>query len=302
MVPDPMVAPAAADPPAEPEPEAPRRPRDNSVYVGSVSALGSAQRAAVEDFLAASDRLARAQAAGNNITVALAPPSKRTDRKGRSETAAWRLVNRAAELAVGRAAAGVTSVQLTEAAVEEAQADLDRAIAELQRVARGDPMITALLTGRPPGGDGFGGRIASAQAGQGNPPTLTGLVSYPVPFAPIVSRFGYRIDPFSGDVDFHPGLDIAASQGTPILAAAAGTVLVAGDSGGYGNAVVLDNGNSIATLYGHMVSVAVSPGQQVAAGDVIGYVGSTGMSTGPHLHFEVRLHGVAVDPLPMLTD
>jgi murein DD-endopeptidase MepM/ murein hydrolase activator NlpD len=104
----------------------------------------------------------------------------------------------------------------------------------------------------------------------------------------------------SGNVGFHPGIDISAPQGTPIRASAAGTVVVAGSEGGYGNAVILDHGDSLSTLYGHMVSVGVKPGQQVAAGDVIGFVGSTGISTGPHVHFEVRVHGVTVDPLPTL--
>src|SRR5262249_22115648 len=122
-----------------------------------------------------------------------------------------------------------------------------------------------------------------------------------IPGAPIVSAYGFRIDPLNpGTVGFHPGIDISAVQGTPIHAAAAATVISAGDEGGYGNAVILDHGDSVATLYGHMVSVAVKAGQHVEEGDVIGYVGSTGNSTGPHLHFEVRIHGVTVDPLATL--
>jgi murein DD-endopeptidase MepM/ murein hydrolase activator NlpD len=122
----------------------------------------------------------------------------------------------------------------------------------------------------------------------------------PVENAPLASRFGFRIDPLSGNVGFHPGIDISATQGTPIRASAAGKVMIAGNEGGYGNAVVLDHGNSLSTLYGHMTRVAVAPGQQVEAGDIIGFVGSTGISTGPHVHFEVRVHGVTVDPLPTL--
>ena len=166
------------------------------------------------------------------------------------------------------------------------------------RVANGDPLITALLTGKPPAGDTLAQRIAAAQANQGNPPALEALFDYPIPRALLVSVYGFRVDPLSGNVGFHPGIDISAAHGTPILASAAGTVVSAGSEGGYGNAVILDHGDSLATLYGHMVSVAVVPGQLVAAGEVIGYVGSTGRSTGPHLHFEVRIHGVTVDPLP----
>ena len=128
------------------------------------------------------------------------------------------------------------------------------------------------------------------------------MFDVPIKDAPLASRYGFRIDPLSGNVGFHPGIDISATQGTPIHAVAAGTVLIAADEGGYGNAVVLDHGNSMSTLYGHMVRVAVSPGQHVDVGDVIGFVGSTGLSTGPHLHFEVRVHGVTIDPLPTLKD
>jgi murein DD-endopeptidase MepM/ murein hydrolase activator NlpD len=121
----------------------------------------------------------------------------------------------------------------------------------------------------------------------------------PVPGA-IVSGFGYRTDPLGGGTGFHAGVDMAASMGTPIRACRAGKVVTAGSQGGYGNAVVLDHGGGMGTLYGHQSSIAVVPGQTVAAGSIIGYVGSTGRSTGPHLHFEVRLGGTPVDPVPYL--
>jgi len=95
----------------------------------------------------------------------------------------------------------------------------------------------------------------------------------------------------------HEGIDIAAAYGTRILAAAAGRVSQAGWDGGYGLAVMIDHGYGLQTRYGHMSRIAVSVGQQVRRGDLLGYVGSTGLSTGPHLHYEVRVHGRAVDPL-----
>ena len=98
----------------------------------------------------------------------------------------------------------------------------------------------------------------------------------------------------------HTGIDIGAPSGAPIVAAAAGTVLVAGWEEGYGNTVVIDHGGGIATLYGHQSSIAVAVGQSVTRGQVIGAVGSTGHSTGPHLHFEVRVNGSPVDPLGYL--
>ena len=102
--------------------------------------------------------------------------------------------------------------------------------------------------------------------------------------------------PILGVMKFHAGEDIGAPSGTPILAADSGTVILAGVNGGYGNCVMISHGNGRVTLYGHMSSIAVSNGASVTQGDVIGYVGSTGLSTGPHLHFEVRVDGATTDP------
>jgi murein DD-endopeptidase MepM/ murein hydrolase activator NlpD len=98
----------------------------------------------------------------------------------------------------------------------------------------------------------------------------------------------------------HEGIDIAVPSGTPVVASAGGTIVVAGWMGGYGNLVVVDHGGGIATAYGHNTSVAVGVGQSVGQGQVIAYSGSTGHSTGPHVHFEVRVNGAAVDPLGYL--
>ena len=98
----------------------------------------------------------------------------------------------------------------------------------------------------------------------------------------------------------HPGIDIGAEMGAPIHAAASGRVILAGYSGGYGNLIVIDHGNGLATAYAHQSRLGASVGQEVSQGDVIGYVGSTGFSTGPHLHFEVRVNGLPVDPMGYL--
>ena len=98
----------------------------------------------------------------------------------------------------------------------------------------------------------------------------------------------------------HPGIDIGAGMGASIHAAAPGRVIVAGYSGGYGNLIVIDHGNGLATAYAHQSRLGVSVGQEVSQGQVIGYVGSTGFSTGPHLHFEVRVNGSPVDPMGYL--
>ena len=116
----------------------------------------------------------------------------------------------------------------------------------------------------------------------------------------VTSGFGYRVHPIYGTRRLHQGIDVSGGSGTPIAAAKGGTVLSAGWRGGYGNAVVLSHGDGVTTLYAHQSSMNVSSGDQVSRGDIIGWVGSTGASTGPHLHFEVRINGSAVDPRPYL--
>lgn len=113
----------------------------------------------------------------------------------------------------------------------------------------------------------------------------------------ITSGFGPRVDPVYGTDGFHKGIDIAAATGTPVVAAADGRVVYAGWCGGYGIAVFIWHGDGKETRYAHLSGTAVRQGTVVKAGDIIGYVGSTGKSTGPHLHFEVRVGGKAVNPI-----
>jgi murein DD-endopeptidase MepM/ murein hydrolase activator NlpD len=113
---------------------------------------------------------------------------------------------------------------------------------------------------------------------------------------PVSSGFGRRLDPLTGEERFHTGLDLRAAEGTAITAAAPGVVRSAGPRGGYGNAVEIDHGGGVTTLYAHASSLAVKVGDQVAEGDMVGRIGQTGRATGPHLHFEVRKEGRPVDP------
>lgn len=112
----------------------------------------------------------------------------------------------------------------------------------------------------------------------------------------VTGSFGERIDPFSGEGAFHRGVDIATDIGTRIIAPADGVVRFSDIMNGYGRTVLIDHGNGISTLYGHMSGFAVSPGQLVHRGDTIGYVGQSGRSTGPHLHYEVRIFNTPVNP------
>ena len=167
--------------------------------------------------------------------------------------------------------------------VQQHKADFEAQIAALQAESAS---ITSLLQTR--------------QAGQSVQRSGHGVLSVPIPGAPITSTFGPRVHPIFHDVRMHTGIDFGASYGTAIRAAADGTVVRAGWFGGYGNATVVDHGRGLATLYGHQSRILVSEGQQVKKGAVIGLVGSTGFSTGPHLHFEVRIDGTPVNPLPYL--
>jgi len=132
----------------------------------------------------------------------------------------------------------------------------------------------------------------------------TGAISIPSiqPIASFTftSAYGVRSDPFQGSAAMHAGIDLASPSGTPIYATADGVVHRAEWFGGYGNMVEIDHGKGISTRYGHMLRVAAHSGERVKRGDLIGYVGSTGRSTGNHLHYEVRIDGRAVNPVPFL--
>lgn len=110
------------------------------------------------------------------------------------------------------------------------------------------------------------------------------------------SSFGERQDPINGEGAFHPGIDIDAPSGTPVRATADGDVIKAGLGAGYGREIEINHGHDVETLYGHLSAIAVVPGEHVTRGQVIGYVGQTGRATGPHLHYEVRVHDVPVNP------
>ena len=176
-----------------------------------------------------------------------------------------------------------------QAAQDEAQKEIDQKVAELerQRAEEEERRRQEAAANNPSGGGGSSGGSV----------TGTGSFTWPCPSCTyITSRVGYRWHPVSGQWKYHSGLDIGAAYGASIVAADGGTVTIAGVNGGYGNCVMIDHGNGYYTLYGHMSSIAVSVGQSVSKGATIGYVGSTGVSTGPHLHFEIRQGTTILDP------
>ena len=131
--------------------------------------------------------------------------------------------------------------------------------------------------------------------------SLAGIPQYrPANVEMLTSSYGVRSDPFTGEATMHSGLDFRGPLGAPIYAAAQGRVSFVGTKSGYGNVVEISHGNGLVTRYAHMSAFRSRVGQQVAPGDVIGAIGSTGRSTGPHLHFEVRLNDRAVNPRPFL--
>ena len=160
-------------------------------------------------------------------------------------------------------------------------------IQESQALASASAQLAAKLRA----GQTHAGAAAGSSSSAG-PPSGTGFI-WPLS-GPITSPFGMRWG------TLHPGIDIGVPSGTPIHAAGSGTVVWCGWMSGYGNLVMIDHHNGLATLYGHQSRIAVSCNQQVSTGETIGYVGCTGFCTGPHLHFEVRLNGTPVDPLGYL--
>jgi murein DD-endopeptidase MepM/ murein hydrolase activator NlpD len=135
--------------------------------------------------------------------------------------------------------------------------------------------------------------------------TRTTLLAMPFRWpvrGPLNSRFGQRPSPWTGELEFHRGLDISAARGTPVYAPATGTVHYSGAGGEYGNIVILDHGHELRSLYGHLQETRVKPGERVERGQLIALTGNTGRTSGPHLHYEIQVRGQAVDPRQYLSE
>jgi murein DD-endopeptidase MepM/ murein hydrolase activator NlpD len=173
----------------------------------------------------------------------------------------------------------------------EVQSKIDQKVAQLkaEEAARAAAAAAAAAANQSKNNTSSGSAVGSKDSGYYYWPCQSCTT--------ISSPFGYRVHPIFNTTKFHSGVDIAASYGATISAAASGTVAIAEYSSSYGNYAVIYHSNGTTTLYAHMSSIAVTAGSSISQGDTVGYVGSTGNSTGPHLHFEVRVNGSCVDPL-----
>lgn len=208
-----------------------------------------------------------------------------------------------AEDAEAALVADVAALEATKAEMETLEAELDAKSKELEaELARQKALLADVdaeiahmegeLAALEREEDSIRSLIAARASSGGRAP---GQLVRPVP-GPIGSGFGPRFHPILGYMRMHNGVDMACRTGDPIVAAGDGTVIFAGVKGGYGNAIMIDHGGGMVTLYGHQSGFAVSSGASVAAGQTIGYCGSTGLSTEPHLHFEVRIEGIPKNP------
>jgi murein DD-endopeptidase MepM/ murein hydrolase activator NlpD len=188
----------------------------------------------------------------------------------------------AAEAVEQRAAAVQAEMEQLQQQLAQMEAEIAEIEGEIASLEREQNEIEALI-------------VQQSNSGGSRP----GVLYRPVPGG-VSSGYGYRIHPIYGVSRLHTGWDMNAACGDPIHAAESGTVIYAGWRGGYGNAVIIDHGGGMSTLYGHQSRLGVSYGQSVHIGDTIGWIGSTGVSTACHLHFEVRINGAPVDPTPYM--
>ena len=188
------------------------------------------------------------------------------------------------------------AIKETIAAMQATSDEIGKKIADLQAQEEAKRAAAAAAANQS-----NGAVTAAAADASSYEVTSAGSGVWPAPAShTITSNYGGRSYPLDGSYNYHLGTDIGASYGTPVVSYQAGTVLIASYHWSYGNYVVVDHGNGLSTLYAHMSALTVSAGQSVSAGQQVGLVGSTGSSTGPHLHFEVRINGSNVDPAPYL--
>lgn len=207
---------------------------------------------------------------------------------------------RAAELArrrqaVADKAALLDRIRRSKAASKRVAEQIDSEVQKVRNIIAAAEAAAAAAARHPAGG------TTSSVAPTAPPvPETGGQLAWPA-VGPVTSGFGMRVDPVTHRFQMHTGIDIGAPEGAPVSAAGDGTVIYVGTMAGYGNVVVIDHGGGLSTLYGHLSAYGVTTGEHVARGSPIANVGCTGWCTGPHLHFEVRVDGNPVDPMPYLS-
>jgi murein DD-endopeptidase MepM/ murein hydrolase activator NlpD len=269
-----------------------------SIYIGGQPSLIEFVFGAtsIDDVIAKVDYMGRIAREDRRIAVEVAS-AKHAMQKARKRTrAVRRQVAGAAHVITARAAQVRETRDALVGARDSLNASKEHKLVALSDLSAQEQAEASEIDALRASSAALGAQIRAAQArtagGPDATPSSAGLV-WPVS-GPVTSPFGWRWG------RMHEGIDIGVGYGTPIHAAAAGTVIYCGWESGYGNLVVIDHGGNLATAYGHQSSIAVSCGQQVSQGQVIGYVGCTGHCFGPHLHFEVRIGGNPVDPLGYL--
>lgn len=255
------------------------------------------------------DTFTRARLAAADAKVKANLAAVRADQAQAAAQAAYAQSQAAAKAAEQQAQRVVALVAMRQRAASIAEANRSATLARYADLQAQSQAIEAQLAAIAEAARAAAARAAAERAAQNSggsaaPATSSGLFIWPVSGFYISDGFGMRFDPYYKVWQLHAGVDLAVGSGTPIHAAAAGTVTYAGWAGGYGNYTCINhglyNGRGLATCYAHQSAIYVSPGQWVAQGTVIGAVGSTGASTGPHLHFEVRVDGAPTNPLGWL--
>lgn len=251
------------------------------------------------------DSLAQASADVERFIVAELARIAEEERLRAEEAARIEAEREAERIAAAQEAIDAAEAEAERVAAEEAAAEAQRVADEEAANAAAEDEAADADADADEGADDSATATATPEPTAVPEPEPTPVTSgaptfiRPVPGA-AVSGYGFRTHPVFGTNRLHTGIDYNARQGDPIAASAAGTVIFVGPFGGYGNTVIIDHGGGYTTLYAHMSSFNVSNGAGVSAGNTVGFVGSTGVSTGPHLHFEIRVNGATTDPAPFL--
>lgn len=281
------------------------QPAANASTTGSISSFAPSSRPMPVPDMPGLRRDQERRATSTNAwdQSALDPSLPIADRLGRVEQSLT-AVTAAQIKALNRLETSVTSAHVSlRAVIGDVGLDPDRMAPAAGGTAQGGPFIPAKIDPRLGAFEASVVRLQPRIIAVERLRSVVGALPLRRPMgveAEQTSAFGHRLDPFTRSLAMHSGIDFRAEQGTPVRAGGSGEVVLAEYSGGYGNMVEIDHGHGITTRYAHLSHIAVSEGQKVSHGSIIGRVGSTGRSTGPHLHYETRIEGDAVDPVRFL--